>query len=723
MAGATDTLRFLTPAQAFAVKDEFGTPTYVYDERLLSEAAAKATSFPNAFGLTARFAMKAAPNRAILKLFDAAGMYVDASSGFEVRRARAAGVAAHKISLSTQELPDDFPAILDSGATINACSLSQLRRIGEARPGCKVGLRFNPGLGSGGTGKTNVGGPSSSFGIWHEQADECSEIVAKHGLQVIKVHTHIGSGSDPAIWQKVALMSLALVRKFPSVTILNLGGGYKVARMKTEKGTDLQVVGAPVKDAFVEFAKETGRKLHLEIEPGTFMVANACSLVTTVQDIVSTTKNCAEGNTFIKTDSGMTENCRPSLYGAQHPIVVVPRDAARAAQPAKDYVIVGHCCESGDLLSPAPSDPEALSSRKLCQAEVGDVCVIESSGAYCSSMSTTNYNSFPQAPEVMLGVDGQLHCIRVKQPVEQIWANERDAPRSVPFAKYHGLGNDFILIDNRAQQDPVLSPAQSAQLCDRNFGIGGDGVIFALPGKEGCDYTMRIYNSDSSEPEMCGNGIRCMAKFCAKLEGCRDGEEKTYKIHTLAGTIVPRMQSDGLICVDMGKPELNGPKVPTTLPVNAKGIAQDAPIEVAGKSWRVTCVSMGNPHAVVFVPDLEGFDFDTVGPLFECHAAFPKKINTEFVQVISKTHLKMKVWERGAGPTLACGTGACALLVAAVLCGHAERRCTVTLPGGDLIIEWSEADGKCYMTGPAELAFNGETSLNGGSRKRKGAPQ
>jgi len=174
---------------------------------------------------------------------------------------------------------------------------------------------------------------------------------------------------------------------------------------------------------------------------------------------------------------------------------------------------------------------------------------------------------------------------------------------------------------------------------------------------------------------------------------------------------VPTLQKGGMVRVDMGPPELNGPKVPTTLPVNKDGHVVKANLNVHKQDWEVTCVSMGNPHAVVFVPDLEGFDFETVGPLFENNAVFPARINTEFVQVISRTHLKMKVWERGAGPTLACGTGACALLVAAVLCGHADRKCTVTLPGGDLVIEWNEKDGKCYMTGPAQFVCTGETKI------------
>ncbi|CAM9721552.1 unnamed protein product, partial [Choristocarpus tenellus] len=202
----------------------------------------------------------------------------------------------------------------------------------------------------------------------------------------------------------------------------------------------------------------------------------------------------------------------------------------------------------------------------------------------------------------------------------------------VSFRKYQGLGNDFILVDNRESKDPQLSPEESEKLCDRRLGVGGDGVIFALPGQEGMDYSMRIYNSDGSEPEMCGNGIRCMARFLADLEGRNNA---VYKVHTLAGPIIPVAQEDGLVMVDMGPPELNGPSVPTTLPTNAEGIALEEPLEVGEQSWKVTCVSMGNPHAVVFVPDLEAIDLPTIGPLFETHPVFPAKINTEFVQVLS----------------------------------------------------------------------------------------
>ena len=276
----------------------------------------------------------------------------------------------------------------------------------------------------------------------------------------------------------------------------------------------------------------------------------------------------------------------------------------------------------------------------------------------------------------------------------------------VPFSKYHGLGNDFVLVDCREKGEPAVTPDEAVKMCDRNFGIGADGVIFVLPPDvPDANYRMRIYNSDGSEPEMCGNGIRCMARFVADIES---GVEQLGPISTLAGPIVPEMLADGTVKVDMGEPFLKGTDVPTTLPGNDDGVVIEAPLTVAGQEWKVTCVGMGNPHAIVFVDDLEALDFATVGPLFEKDAVFPAKTNTEFVQVLSPTHLKMKVWERGAGPTLACGTGACALTVAAVLAGKAERACTVTLPGGDLFIEWSEADNHIYMTGPAQRVYSGE---------------
>jgi diaminopimelate epimerase len=273
------------------------------------------------------------------------------------------------------------------------------------------------------------------------------------------------------------------------------------------------------------------------------------------------------------------------------------------------------------------------------------------------------------------------------------------------FVKYQGLGNDFVLVDNRAQNTPYLTPNRAIQVCDRHFGVGADGIIFLLPGQGDADYRMRIYNSDGSEPEMCGNGIRCLARFIADLDG-----KSISKIQTLAGSIVPEVQSDGQVRVNMGQPRLLAREIPTALAAADRKVV-DSPIEAAGQSWRVTCVSMGNPHCIAFVEDVAAIALEQLGPQFEHHPAFPQRTNTEFAEVVRPDYIKMRVWERGAGATLACGTGACATLVAGVLTGNCANFATVELPGGPLQIEWLEAEQTLWMTGPAESVFWGTLTV------------
>ncbi|CBJ32419.1 conserved unknown protein [Ectocarpus siliculosus] len=223
----------------------------------------------------------------------------------------------------------------------------------------------------------------------------------------------------PFFWVQVSGMSLDIVRQFPTVTTLNLGGGYK--------STDLQTSGAPVMGDFEAFAEETGRKLKLEIEPGIFLVANAGSLVCTAQDLVSTGSG---GYEFIKLDAGMTELLRPSLYGALHPIVVVPAEGEGGGEIA-EYVVVGHCCESGDLLTPVSGAASEIERRTLAKAEIGDLVVVEGCGAYVAGMSAKNYNSFPEAPEVLLDSAGELHVVWRRQTLEQIFENEMPLPAGI----------------------------------------------------------------------------------------------------------------------------------------------------------------------------------------------------------------------------------------------------------------------------------------------------
>jgi diaminopimelate epimerase len=217
---------------------------------------------------------------------------------------------------------------------------------------------------------------------------------------------------------------------------------------------------------------------------------------------------------------------------------------------------------------------------------------------------------------------------------------------------------------------------------------------------------MRIFNSDGSEPEMCGNGIRCLASFLAELEGISRIQDR-YRIHTLAGMITPQLMLDGQVRVDMGIPRLLAGEIPTTLAA-AEAQVLNLPLAIANQIWKVTCVSMGNPHCITFVEDIAAIPLESIGPEFENHPVFPQRINAEFIQVVTRDYLKMRVWERGAGITLACGTGACAALVAGVLNNQCDRIATIELPGGALEIEWSEIDQRIYMTGPAERVFTGK---------------
>ena len=408
--------------KAQSLAETFGTPIYLYDEACMRSAAEAVLAFPNAYGLTARFAMKSSPNKSILQLFDSLGLHIDASSGHEVKRAIHAGIAPSKISLSAQEIPEDLEALLDLGIQFNACSLKQLEAFGKIKKGGKVGIRFNPGSGSGGNNRTNVGGVSSSFGIWHGLADEVKALCADYNLEVVRIHTHIGSGSDPDVWLKVALMNFQLVEQFESVTILNLGGGYKVGRMPYEVSTDLQVIGKPVREAFEAFAEKTGRKIHCEIEPGTFLMANAGGLLAEVHDLVNTGE---QGYHFIKLNTGMTELLRPSIYGAQHPISIFSqRNSEKDTAKSQDYVVVGHCCESGDILTPAPGDPELLATRCFADVQIGDLVLIGGTGAYASAMTPKHYNSYPEAAEVLIQCNGEARLIRKRQTLESIWENE-----------------------------------------------------------------------------------------------------------------------------------------------------------------------------------------------------------------------------------------------------------------------------------------------------------
>ena len=280
------------------------------------------------------------------------------------------------------------------------------------------------------------------------------------------------------------------------------------------------------------------------------------------------------------------------------------------------------------------------------------------------------------------------------------------------FTKMHGIGNDFVMVNCLGADGGALLAecrSRAVELCDRKFGIGGDGVIAVLRG-ETARFAMRMFNPDGSEAEMCGSGIRCFAKFLFDRD--LTGKDAEFAVETGAGLLHLQVTPgpDGkaaVVRVDMGEPILTPAQIPTTL-AEGGGPVVGVPLELPGRILHVTAVSMGNPHAVVFVDNVKDFPLEIIGPQVEHHPAFPRRTNTEFIQIVSDREIIFRVWERGAGATLACGTGACAAVVACVLNGKTSRSVLVHLPGGDLDIHWSEADNHVYMTGPATEVFNGE---------------
>jgi len=375
--------------------------------------------------------MKANPNRTLLKKISRSGLHIDASSLNEVLRAQMAGIPTEHIMLTTQEVQegDNMQTLQDlilRGLKYNVCSLRQLRLIGDfaAHHGVALGIRVHPGVGSGESVTRNTGDNYSCFGVHLSDIEEALEYAAAKGIKFRHIHEHIGSGGDPDVWRCNIDRELGIIEKyFPDAETVSFGGGLKEARMPGERAADVTFLGQYAKERIEDFYAKTGRKLKMEIEPGTYITANAGYAITRVIDKKSTGQL-----DFIITDGGMELNARPLMYGSKHPIYLVSNDGALKSSEfdgkTHEYrvVIAGRCCENSDMQTltlDGYADP-----RAIAEPEIGDLCVIGGAGAYCSSMAPFNYNSHPQVPEILLTEDGALELIRKRQTLEQILENE-----------------------------------------------------------------------------------------------------------------------------------------------------------------------------------------------------------------------------------------------------------------------------------------------------------
>ena len=412
----------------------YGTPLYVYDEAMIIKRCRACVNMPNAYGLTVRYAMKANSTGAILKIISAQGVFIDASSLNEARRAVLAGIPCEKIMLTTQEVPfgadrAELYELMKKGLRYNVCSLRQLRLVGEfaGQNNLALSVRIHPGVGSGESASRNTGDKYSCFGVHQNDLPQAIKEAAEFGLTFRHIHVHIGSGADPEMWRRNIDLELDIIERiFPEAETVNFGGGLKDARMPDENAADLILLGEYAKKSIEEFYAKTGKKLHMEIEPGTYITANSGYAVTSVIDKKRTGD---DGFDFIILDGGMEINQRPSLYGSRHPFYIISESGelkssefGASADSGYSAVVAGKCCESGDCQT---LDEEGhVIPRVMVEPEVGDYLVIGGAGAYCSAMTPFNYNSHTQIAEVLVKENGESVLIRKRQTLEQIIVNE-----------------------------------------------------------------------------------------------------------------------------------------------------------------------------------------------------------------------------------------------------------------------------------------------------------
>lgn len=418
------------------VREEYGSPVYLYDEKLIIEKCRAVMGMAEAFGLQVRFAMKANSNRTILNIINKQGLFIDASSLNEVKRASLAGIEFDHIILTTQEVPEgeersSLEEMMKKGLKYNVCSLNQLKLIGDfaKENNIELSIRIHPGVGSGESASRNTGDDYSCFGIHLSDVGQALEYAKEKEILFTQVHVHIGSGADPEMWRQNIDTELDIVEKyFPDAKTVSFGGGLKEARMPGEKSADINLLGGYAKKRIEEFYKRTGRKLKMEIEPGTFIMANSGYVITKVLDKKRTGDT---GLNFIIADGGMEVNARPIMYGSRHPFYIVSQkgelissefDEASLEKSEYEAAIVGRCCESGD--SQCLDEDDRCMQIKIGEPEIGDTVVIGGTGAYCSAMTPFNYNSHTQIPEILYTKEGELNLIRRRQTLEQMLQNE-----------------------------------------------------------------------------------------------------------------------------------------------------------------------------------------------------------------------------------------------------------------------------------------------------------
>jgi diaminopimelate decarboxylase len=702
----------------------YGTPLYIFDEdtlrtRAQAYRAALQRHYPGSG--QAAYAAKAYLSVALAQLFDEEGLDLDVVSAGELDVALAAGFPAARIHFhGNNKSPAELAHALAVGVgrivVDNFYELETLAGLTAARgEPVTIWLRLSPGIQAHTHAHIQTGHEDTKFGFSIHSGDAAravAQAMAAPGLSLLGFHSHIGSQiyeTDALAAAAVRLLAFAAQMQAEHgfmLAELSPGGGWGVPMVAGDPAAPIDAYVAALSAALTEACAATGLALpHLVLEPGRSLVAQAGVAVYTV----GARKEVPGVRTYVSVDGGMADNIRPALYGASYTALAIPQGAtsgtAAAGAPETGVEVVtiaGKFCESGDVL---------IRDLSLPRLHPGDLLAVPMAGAYTLAMAS-NYN-LALRPAVLLVKDGATRLMQRRETLADLTA--RDVPLRAPasgkplgarFWKYQAVGNDYLVIDPADFPNPP-NPALVRRLCDRHLGIGSDGVLWGPLPQRAADeaFTLRLYNPDGGEFEKSGNGLRIFARY---LWDRGFATAPDFSIDTPGGRVVAHVQdpAGNTIAMEMGTLTFDS----RVIPVNGgpREVIEET-IGVGGQQVCVTAVGIGNPHCVQFVDNPTPELAHTLGPQLETYGLFPNRTNVQFAHADDAHNLRIEIWERGAGYTLASGTSSCAAAGAAVRTGRCASPVTVHMPGGTMFVEIA-ADWSVRLTGTVAPVCTGEIS-------------
>jgi diaminopimelate decarboxylase len=711
---------------ASALAETFGTPLYVFDEKTLrGRARAYQAALKQYYPGSAQtaYASKAYLCLAIAQLFAEEGLDLDVVSGGELYVALRAGFPLARIHFhGNNKSPEELAQALEAGVgrivvdnfhelDLLADLINASHNIRRPIPNTQypIWLRLSPGIQAHTHAHIQTGHEDTKFGFAIATGDAERAValaLQTPGLALVGLHAHIGSQIyEPETLAAAATRLVEFAAEMRDrhgfvLAGLSPGGGWGVPMTDADPPAPIETYVAAVAEAVVSACRATGQELpHLVLEPGRSLVAPAAVALYRV----GARKEVPGVRTFVSVDGGMADNIRPALYGAKYTALGI-RDwglnnpQSPIPNPQSEVVtIAGKFCESGDVL---------IRDVELPRLAPGDLLAIPMAGAYTLAMAS-NYNLAPR-PAVVLVKDGQARLIQRRESFEDLV--ERDLPLNTEyrkpssrFWKYQALGNDYIVLDPADWPEPP-GPDLVRRICDRHRGVGSDGILWGPIGA-GEPFALRLFNPDGGEFEKSGNGLRIFARYLWD-RGLAPGPD--FTINTPGGPVTAHVldTAGSRIRMEMGCLSFNSQVIPVAGP--PREVVEEE-VEVAGHQLRITAVTIGNPHCVVFAEDPTPELAHTLGPQLECHPLFPNRSNVQFAHALDQHTLRIEIWERGAGYTLASGTSSCAAAGAAIRTGRCAGPVTVRMPGGEMLVEVA-ADWSVELTGTVEAVCEGTVS-------------